>query len=544
MYIKLSIINIVSMKIQLPFSSVFIRRITLCAFLLASALSSFSQDQKPIKFTLLLNKTVQQIHNIGGSGCWYTEEIGKQWPLSEKQHIAELLFSREIGKDGRPKGIGLSAWRFNIGGGTAEQGDSSGIADPSRRVECFLSPDGTYDWSKQQGYTWMLQQAKNYGVKDLIAFVNSPPVQFNKNGRGYKSRKDGSTNLKPDKYDAYANFLTQVIRHYDKKGLHFNYISPINEPQWDWLKESNQEGSPWTNEEMFQTIKSLNVSLAKQKLSTKILTTEAGQLDYLYVEKGRTSRQIDSFWNPKSPLYIGNFSNSTKFVEGHGYFTENGDSTLINTRRSLRDTLKKYNGLEYWQSEYSMLGNGYKDKIAGKPSEMDHALFLAKVINHDFTVGDASAWHFWNAYEPGNPLNPRYFLIALNPQRASKPENKYTITKNLWALGHYSLFIRPGMVRIETQRNDGLNDLEVAQQVMVSAFKDPKGKNLVINVINYTGETKKTDFVLKGLLKGQALKLKKHYVTSEKKDDNIRPYPTGDTSLPPRSISTFVFSAL
>lgn len=528
------------MKIQLYSSGVLINRTILCILLLSSALDSFCQGQKAIKFNLLIDKTVQQIHNIGGSGCWYTEEIGKQWPLAKKQHIAELLFSREFDKDGKPKGIGLSAWRFNIGGGTAEQGDSSGIADPTRRVECFLFPDGTYDWSKQQGYTWMLQQAKNYGVKDLIAFVNSPPVQFNKNGLGYKSQKDGSTNLKPDKYDAYANFLTEVIKHYDKMNLHFNYISPINEPQWDWLKGSNQEGSPWTNEEIFETIKSLNTSLVKQKLSTKILATEAGQLDYLYADKGRTSRQIDSFWNPKSPLYIGGLSKTTKFVEGHGYFTENGDNTLINVRRSLRDTLKKYKGLEYWQSEYSMLGNGFKDKTSGNPSEMDHALFLAKVINHDFTIGDASAWHFWNTYEPGNPLSPRYFLIALNPKRTSNPETMYTITKNLWALGHYSLFIRPGMVRIETQRADGLNDLEVAQQVMISAFKDLKGKSIVVNVINYTNEAKKTNFVLKGSTKG---KLKKHYITSEKKDDNIKPYPLEDTTLPPRSISTFIFSA-
>jgi len=528
------------MKIQFPNSTLFIRRITCSLFVLTSALTSFCQEQKSIKFTLLFNKTVQQIHNIGASGCWYTEEIGKQWPLTEKQHIAELLFSKELGKDGKPKGIGLSAWRFNIGGGTAEQGDSSGIADPARRVECFLTPNGTYNWNKQQGYTWMLQQAKNYGVKDLIAFVNSPPVQFNKNGLGYKSHKDGSTNLRSDKYDAYADFLTEVIKHYDKMNLHFNYISPINEPQWDWLKASNQEGSPWTNEEMFKTIKSLNNSLAKQKLNTKILTTEAGQLDYLYADKGRTSRQVDSFWNPESPFYIGDFSNSTKFVEGHGYFTENGDNTLINTRKSLRDTLKKYNGLEYWQSEYSMLGNGYKDKVTGKPGEMDHALFLAKVINHDFTVGDASAWHFWNAYEPGSPLNPRYFLIALNPQRATKPETRYTITKNLWALGHYSLFIRPGMVRIETQRNDGLSDMDIAQQVMISAFKDPKGKSVVVNVINYTKEAKKIDFEFKDFLKG---KLKKHYITSEKQGDNIRPYPIADTTLPPRSISTFIFAA-
>ena len=125
-----------------------------------------------------------------------------------------------------------SAFRFNIGGGTAEQGDSSGISDVARRVECFLSPSGKYDWNKQQGYTWLLKQAKNYGVKNLIAFVNSPPVQFTKNGLGYKLQKDFVSNLQEDKYDAYANFLSTVVEHYDKINCHFNYISPVNEPQW------------------------------------------------------------------------------------------------------------------------------------------------------------------------------------------------------------------------------------------------------------------------------------------------------------------------
>jgi hypothetical protein len=41
------------------------------------------------------------------------------------ERIADLLFSREIDSQGRPKGIRLSIWRFNIGAGTAEHGEAS-----------------------------------------------------------------------------------------------------------------------------------------------------------------------------------------------------------------------------------------------------------------------------------------------------------------------------------------------------------------------------------------------------------------------------------
>src|SRR5687768_13941812 len=102
------------------------------------------ENQKPLVITIDLKKKVQVMDNFGAAGCWYAEGIGKYWPTAKKERIAELLFSQESDAQGNPRGIGLSAWRFNIGGGTAEQGDSSGIGDVNRRVESFLSPDGTY----------------------------------------------------------------------------------------------------------------------------------------------------------------------------------------------------------------------------------------------------------------------------------------------------------------------------------------------------------------------------------------------------------------
>ena len=170
-------------------------------------------------------------------------------------------------------------------------------------------------------------------------------------------------------------------------------------------------------------------------------------------------------------------------------------------------------------------------------------------------IGNATAWHYWNAYEPGPANQPRYYLIAMNRNRANNPDTMFTITKNVWALGHYSRFIRPGMLRVETSRNDGLADTAIAQNIMVSAFKDAAEKNLIVNMINYTTEDKNVRLVLEGLTGNKALRLTKKYVTSAKEGDDLKPYPLNNNkeqaatlnksnivSLPARSITTFIFS--
>ena len=142
----------------------------------------------------------------------------------------------------------------------------------------------------------------------------------------------------------------------------------------------------------------------------------------------------------------------------------------------------------------------------------------------------------------------------MNPNRVSNPDTLFTITKNIWALGHYSLFVRPGMLRVETNRSDGLADTAIAKNIMISAFKDAAEKKLIVNIINYTNEDKNVTLMLEGLVKNKKLHLVKQYVTSAREGDDIKPYPislvkakktphsTGNNvSLLARSINTFVF---
>jgi O-glycosyl hydrolase len=512
---------------------------------LVITVTCFPQSPATVTLSVDVRDTAQRIDNIGASAAWFSEYVGKYWPEATREKMARWLFSKEYDRDGNPEGIGLSAFRFNLGGGTAEQGDSSGIKDFKRRVECFLQPDGQYDWSRQSGYLWFVRKAKAYGVANLIAFSNTPPVQFTTNGLGFKTEKDHRSNLGPDHYADFANFMVTVARHFREEGLIFNYISPVNEPQWEWTDpygKGGQEGTTWTNDEIAAIVRSLDSALSAQQVRSRILITEAGNLEYLYGHtNGQTNHQVQRLFGTGSPLEVKGLSHVPPVIGGHSYFTDKGDSLRIAVRKHLADTARKY-GVSYWQTEYSMLGDGYKEGRKGRIPAMDCALFLAKVIHDDLVYGNAKAWQFWNSWEPADSAwDTRYCLIALHPSNDHWTNGTAAATKNLWALGHYSRFIRPGMQRLEVVTHDGLSDEQREQQVMTSAFIG--SRQLVLVAINYSDAPKLLKPVLRHFGKVTTIA---RYVTAADKSSNMR-YSASSTLgsgilLPPRSINSIVIS--
>ena len=110
-------------------------------------------------------QTFQTIAGFGASDCWSPAFVGKSW-TSHRAGITELLFSSEI-VGGKPKGIGLSQWRVNLGGGSAAQGEASGIEDKSRRAESYLTDDLTYDWTRCEGQRYFMDRAKELGCNKI-----------------------------------------------------------------------------------------------------------------------------------------------------------------------------------------------------------------------------------------------------------------------------------------------------------------------------------------------------------------------------------------
>ena len=127
--------------------------------LLFISICSYAQQLEFINIELIPEIEYQTIHNFGASDAWSTQFVGN-WPSNQKESIADLLFSLDLEAEGSPKGIGLSVWRFNIGAGSAEQGEASEIKDSWRRAEGFLQNNLNYNWNKQAGQQWFYKQLK------------------------------------------------------------------------------------------------------------------------------------------------------------------------------------------------------------------------------------------------------------------------------------------------------------------------------------------------------------------------------------------------
>jgi O-glycosyl hydrolase len=431
------------------------------------------QEGKTVVITINPLKTYQRIDNFAASDAWSCQFIGN-WPEAKKNKIADLLFSKDTLADGSPKGIALSLWRFNIGAGSAEQADQSGIKNEWRRAESFLNADGTYNWQKQAGQVWFLKAAKKRGVSQFMGFVNSPPVNFTVNGKAYAVA--GKTNLDASQYSAFADYLSNVVKGVDKiSGVKFNYISPVNEPQWAW-SDGGQEGCPYTNTEIAGLVRSIDKSFNQNKVQSKILVAEAGSINYIFSagDKPGKGNQINDFFGKGSPNYIGDLNNVSKTIAAHSYFTTSPASSAIKSRTELAKSVSQIPGLSFWQSEYCILGDN-AGEIDGDKRDLgiNAALYLARVIHTDLTVANASAWQWWTAI---SPVDYKDGLIYVDP---NKTDGDYHTSKMLWAMGNYSRFIRPGAIRVDvaTVEEKPSND-----QLLVSAYKN--GKTLTVVIIN------------------------------------------------------------
>lgn len=496
----------------------------------------------------------QTIRNFGASDGWNGQTVGLYFTEEQKEEIAELLFSKDFDEEGNPKGIGLSSWRFNIGAGTAEQGVSSRITDETRRTECFLNEDGTYDWNKQAGQRALLELAvKKYGVDQIIGWQNSPPVKYTKRGLGFREYGDPkSTILKPEHYRDFGKFLAIVIEHFAEEGINFDYISPLNEPQFDWTcdkntKEASQEGSPWSNQEIHDVVTAINDVFVERGIKTKIFITESGNISYhLKGSTGFASNQLETFWG-KGSLNIYDLPSVSSIVSSHSYWTDTDDKTIVDKRKSLRDEMNALDpNLEYWQTEYSLLNTGYR---FGHNSEIlspiQSAISLARIIHADLALANATGWQWWTTFELEKFLNTedRFSLIriALN---SDKTAGVYNTTKLMYSLGNFSFFIRPGMKRIELQRNDEMNDYDAVTNQMFSAYKDEETGRLVIVAINASPDD--CGISLPEVLMDNDMYIRTYvpYITSGKDGDELKRYDEVHAGqhyvMPGYSIITFV----
>lgn len=491
------------------------------------------------------NTVYQEMKGFGASDCWDGNWVGQFWDEEGhvegvgsvpevREQIAKWLFSQDFDAEGNPLGIGLSQWRVNLGAGSHEQGSSSRIGTINynasnqvgrwdRRAESFLkgstgpeivaaaaadSPAERYDWTKQAGQQYFFKKAKDLGTEILIAFSNSPVVPWTLNGYANNSAANANTpnssgrytaqgnyaNLKADAFDDFAGYLADVAEHFTAEGYPFDFIAPVNEPQWEW-NEDKQEGSPWLNSEITKIAKELDTAIAARAAiagKTKIMITEAAQWDHIYNSSGGANArqgQLDTFFNPaNTATYIGDLAAmQPKMIGGHTYYTHATDANLRSHRTQLRTKAESL-GVDVYSTEWCLLTGGEGLSDPATANYYDIALYMAKLCHSDITIGGISSWAYWTAMDMEMTGRDRYTLIGLSPGSPNTYDINsylnYNITESgsiksmptLWALGNFSLFIRPGFKRIGITNVDsteeGNNNIT---KLMATAYKSPEG---------------------------------------------------------------------
>jgi len=491
-----------------------------------------------VSLSMNFNDQQQEIHSFGASDAWSVQFVGKNWPLEKREKIAELLFSTELDSEGNPLGAGLSGWRFNIGAGSTEQGSGSGINDEWRRAECFLNTNGSYDWNKHQGQRWFLKAAKDFSVDYVTAFTNSPPVHYTKNGKAW-SDGGSSSNLRSDRYNDFATFLTTVVKELNiRDGLDINYVSPVNEPQWDW-DNRGQEGTPFTNAEIAKTARHLSAQLLNEGLSTQIEVSDAAHIEYIYKYGNKPLRgnQAYEFFSKESENYIGDLSNLAHKICGHSYYSTYPVSTLLQERRNLADGVSDVDvNLQFCQTEYCLLEGNEEISGNGRDLGMDPALYTARLIHFDLTVAQSATWYWWLAV---SPYDYKDGLVYIDH---NKQDGEVYESKILWALGNYSRFVRPGMYRYNVIRSDNQDDEISSTGLMVSGYAPDDKSEAIFVMVNYS-KTVTYPVKVKTIdnRKAESIRI---YTTSAKSDDDLKlsMHSNADDiiSIPPRSVVTVV----
>ena len=478
----------------------------------------------------------QTIEGFGASDCWLPNTIGAYWS-DNRQLIANYLFSQNK-SNGQPEGIGLSVWRVNLGAGSAEQGDESGIASVNNRAESFLS-GGAYDWNKCVGQRYFMEQAKRYGCESFVLFVNSPLVQYTRNGKGF-SKAGGTGNLKEEHYDDYANYLVTVADYFNAAGYNVTHVSPLNEPQFDWDGDA-QEGSGWDNSYIAKYVKALDKAFQAKGTKTKLSLAEAASFEDLYQGDDARRQVIKHLFTKGSANYIGDLKSVDNHVAAHSYWTYDTWDHMRTVRQKARAAADAQ-GLRIWQTEWSMLGDAPSELAGGSyemATEMDIALYMSKIIHNDLTVANVTSWSYWTAMSVERYGQKNRFELIKTTAKGGEYSDDFTqggtvtATDNLWVLGNYSLFVRPGYKRVALQHQE-------TKDFFGSAWMAPDGSKLVVV---YTNMNKNKGVTLDASFGGLTPKIVQVYTTTEKKHLKYERFSLKDkVFLDPASVTTVVYT--
>ena len=391
-------------------------------------------------------KTYQTIEGFGASGAWWAQVVGG-WPDEERRAVLRLLFDRQ-------DGLGMNTYRYNLGSGSKESGKGN-FPNKNRRTSDFLTADGSYDWGRDAGAVWCLQEAARLGADEIVLFVNSPPERYTRSGTA-QGKLTALANLRRDREADFTRYMLDVTEHFLAEGIPVKFISPINEPFGPWIEKSGQEGCHYHPSGVRRLMRRFAREMDKRPALKDVLLSGSENNDLRLMNKTYTRVLLDD------PVIRKRLDG----IDVHGY--EFAPLKFIKNpgvkRRFRRYMNRRYPGQPVRMTEWTHMEGG-------RHYGMDSALTQAKTMWEDLSILNAVSWQCWVAVSEVDFCDGLLYI--------DEETHAVSIPKRYYAFGNFSKFVPRGAVRVEIECP--------SPALQCLAFQTPE--HTVVIIINDTDDT-------------------------------------------------------
>jgi len=313
------------------------------------------------------------------------------------------------------------------------------------------------------GLITFIKRARRYGNFVLQAPMDYPPdwMLFD---------VDTNQDVNPKYYDALARYYLRYLEEYQKNGIFVDYLSLFNEPGV-YTKIPYNEIRDLLRDHLGPLVE-------KSGLRTKIMLSEAPERDDAY----RNYPVVLD--DPAARKYVA-------VAPYHGYdFKDYAEIAELH---------RKYPDIALWMTEVCYAYEAGTPKSMSLPRyDFEDGDFWGAQIFNDLEAY-ASAWIYWNMIldEKGGPWSVSYVHGNPDPNIQhpvviiDREKKKVTYTGLYYYLAHFSKFVRPGALRVQTLGSqDGMR---------VMAFKQSDGR-MVVELMNSRKEDADVDLSWHGQL--------------------------------------------
>jgi glucosylceramidase len=272
------------------------------------------------------------------------------------------------------------------------------------------------------GLITFIKRARRYGSFVLQAPMDYPPDWM-------LVHVDTNQDVDPKYYDALALYYLRYLQEYEKNGVFIDYLSLFNEPGV-YTKISYEHIRDLLREHV-------GPLLQRAGVRTKIMLSEAPEREEAY----RNYPVVLD--DPATRKYVA-------IAPYHGYDFKGFDK--------IAEFHTRYPDIPTWMTEVCWAYEAGAPKSVPLPRyDFEDGDFWGNQIFNDLESG-ASAWIYWNmildekggpwsiSYTHGNPdPNAQHPVVIVDRQT-----KKVTYTGLYYYLTHFSKFVRPGALRVQT----------------------------------------------------------------------------------------------